>query len=340
MVEDDYDYPEDLPQVVLNRPKAILARAKSDPMSRLGASVFGQLFLELHFLNPRILRIAYTHPMDDGQQRSFKVKFQGEGVDDYGGPYRECYTQISDELQAMNNNGGEKECVLPLFRVSPNYTRDGKGVRFVLNPMSCHTPDRMVVRGSLRDVKAKNRFCSFRPFDSFYWDQLALHTEMFAFLGQLMGMAIRNQLCLPLDLDPIVWKILVKEKLCREDLKTIDESTYDLLKQIERGDYDDADNNKVEEMQNWTFPLSNGVRMKLGPYQFSEINEKNRKRFVELAFQERLREGEVAAKVCLFTFDSLLMLVTHSFTLSTRVYIYTHVRILQHIQHRQYAWDS
>ena len=79
--EDDYDYPEDLPQVVLNRPKAILARNKPDPETRLSYSVFGQSFDELHFLEPASLRMGYTHPMDDGQERTFKVKFEGEGVD-------------------------------------------------------------------------------------------------------------------------------------------------------------------------------------------------------------------------------------------------------------------
>ena len=89
--EDDYDYPEDLPQVVLNRPKAILARSKPDPETRLSYSVFGQSFDELHFLEPTSLRMGYTHPMDDGQERTFKVKFEGEGVDDYGGPYRDFF---------------------------------------------------------------------------------------------------------------------------------------------------------------------------------------------------------------------------------------------------------
>ena len=78
--EDDYDYPEDLPQVVLNRPKAVLARNKLDAETRLSYSVFGQSFDELHFLEPTSLRMGYTHPMDDGQERTFKVKFEGETV--------------------------------------------------------------------------------------------------------------------------------------------------------------------------------------------------------------------------------------------------------------------
>jgi len=66
---------------------------------RVNLSIFGQLFRELHFLKPTALRMGYTHPMDDGQERTFKVKFEGEGVDDYGGPYREVFAQIPTELQ-------------------------------------------------------------------------------------------------------------------------------------------------------------------------------------------------------------------------------------------------
>ena len=76
--EDDYDYPEDLPQVLLNRPKAAAARTKPDPESRLSYSLFGQAFDELHFMEPASLRLGYTHPMDDGQRRTFKVKFEEE----------------------------------------------------------------------------------------------------------------------------------------------------------------------------------------------------------------------------------------------------------------------
>ena len=40
--------------------------------------------------------------MDDGQERAFKVKFEGEGVDDYGGPYREIFSQVAAEVQAVD----------------------------------------------------------------------------------------------------------------------------------------------------------------------------------------------------------------------------------------------
>lgn len=102
--DDDYDYPEELPQVCLSRPRAAFARVLPSPMARLGHSLLGQALEQLHCLPPSTLRFCYMHPMDDGQQRCFKVRFEGEGADDYGGPYRECFAQIVQEVQATQGN--------------------------------------------------------------------------------------------------------------------------------------------------------------------------------------------------------------------------------------------
>lgn len=71
--EDEYDYPEDLPQVTVNRLKAAAGQESKDADIRLRTSVFHQLFRELHAVDTVQLRMGYTHPMDDGQQRTFKV---------------------------------------------------------------------------------------------------------------------------------------------------------------------------------------------------------------------------------------------------------------------------
>lgn len=71
--DDEYDYPEDLPQVTVNRLKAAAGQDSKDTDVRLRTSVFHQLFRELHAVDTVLLRMGYTHPMDDGQQRTFKV---------------------------------------------------------------------------------------------------------------------------------------------------------------------------------------------------------------------------------------------------------------------------
>jgi len=312
--EDDYDYPEDLPQVLLNRPKAAAAICRLDPMARLSASLFGQLFLELHFLNPMILRIAYTHPMDDGQQRSFKVKFEGEGVDDYGGPYRECFTQISSELQAVKIGADKRlSCVLPLLQLASKSKRNNKAdtgaLSYVFNPEVCHTRDETITNASSSSA------CPFFAFDNVYWDQVALRIEMFAFLGQLIGIAIRNKIYLPLYFEPIVWKLLVGDKIELVDLKQVNMDAFIALSDLRKLAQANKRKKSEETLEDaaaragvavevleilpdlrWTITLSDGSVRELRkgghaiPVQFSDIDT-----YVNLAAQTLLGESRVAA---------------------------------------------
>ena len=245
--EDDYDYPEDLPQLLLNRPKAAMARDHNDIETRISYSLFGQAFDELHFMDPTTLRMAYTHPMDDGQQRTFKVKFEGEGVDDYGGPYRECFSQFVEELQAVttnDNESGSESCILPLLAPAPNRL-NGSGnnrERFVINP-SFLSPK----RGSA-----------------------VLYLEMFNFFGQLLGMALRNRISLHLELASTIWKPLLGEVLNISDLVNIDTQAANVLQSIK----DLAKTVDEEPLQmeiakdiladiTWTTHLSDGTKVVL-----------------------------------------------------------------------------
>lgn len=238
--EDDYDYPEDLPQVVLNRPKAVLARDKLDSETRLSYSVFGQSFDELHFLEPSSLRMGYTHPMDDGQERTFKVKFEGEGVDDYGGPYREFFSQIIEELQGLKTKEeGDQDvsCVLPLLLPSPNQ-RKGVGENqqhFVLNP------------GTVRS------FSGSAP----------LYVEMYNFLGQVIGIALRSRVHLALAFPSILWKVMVSSPLEWDDLSNFDDSVCAILKGLLRlvTNQDDSVSQTATDILNelgWETRLSDG----------------------------------------------------------------------------------
>ena len=49
--------------------------------------------------------------LDVGQVRAFRVNFSGEGSDDYGGPYREVFGHVCEELESG---------LLPLFIPIPN----------------------------------------------------------------------------------------------------------------------------------------------------------------------------------------------------------------------------
>lgn len=161
-----------------------------------------------------MLRISYLHPLDDYQRRTFKVHFDGEGVDDYGGPYRECFSQYCDELQAtkmISNYNGEnikKEvCILPLLIPTPNRQ----------SHCGLYQDCFMINCGSIRVGNGAAH----------------LYLELYNFFGQILGMAIRSNLVLEFNFPPIFWKLLVGDSLTFDDIECYDTFTYNQLKEIE-----------------------------------------------------------------------------------------------------------
>lgn len=213
MDEDEYEYPDEMQTLNLCQYKAYLSRSKLDPDVRVSNSIFGQSFEQLHFLDINILRISFLHPLDDYQRRTFKVHYDGEGVDDYGGPYRECFSQYCDELQAtktvqnQSDKGIKEECILPLFIPTPN-RQNHSGLYqdcFMINPSTTR-----VGNGAAH-----------------------LYLELYNFLGQIIAIAIRSNIVLELNLIPPFWKILVGESLSYDDIEYYDTYTYNQLKDIE-----------------------------------------------------------------------------------------------------------
>ncbi|GMI41280.1 hypothetical protein TeGR_g2351, partial [Tetraparma gracilis] len=231
--EDEYDYPEDLPQVQLNRPKAAAGKTRKNPVQRISMSLFGQLFDELHFIEPTSLRIGYTHPMDDGQERTFKVKFEGEGVDDYGGPYREIFGQLAGELQALESDvhymsgGGRKmelgekvKCVLPLLCPTRNWREGAVG-----GGVGGGSED----AGLLSDIVSQNGL--FVPAPGL---KSRIYMEMYAFVGQIIGIALRSRICTKFRFPSLVWKALVGESVDVEDLRAYDEAAFSVINEVGR----------------------------------------------------------------------------------------------------------
>jgi len=131
-------------------------------------------------------RRAYLGKGHGGQRRAFKVKFLGEGVNDYGGPYRAVFEQIVDELQNDRLPLGQKvgdRCLLPLLVPCPNRSSavGFNQEKFVLNPGSAS------------------------PFT----------LELIQFLGKTVGMGVRHGLPMGLDLSSNLWKPLVGTHLSR-----------------------------------------------------------------------------------------------------------------------------
>ncbi|RHY32967.1 hypothetical protein DYB32_002077 [Aphanomyces invadans] len=265
--DDDYDYPEDLPQLMVNRPKAAVARFKVDLDTVVSQSLFGQAFDELHFLDNKVLRMVYSHPMDDGQLRTFKVKFEGEGADDYGGPYREFFAQFVSEVQCLKQG-------------TPNW-RNGLGShreKFVLNPT-------LVVRDS-----KWNQGAAHNPVDN-----TALFLEMYHFLGQMLGIMLRTRVLVRLDLSTAIWKQLVGVPLDASDLAEIDTAAFTLLQQLKQLDPTTAADTLAGLDLTFTTHLSDGTLVPVKPDGHGiPVTADNVREYVDLVLHTRLYESASA----------------------------------------------
>lgn len=243
--DDDYDYPDDLPQLLINRPKAATAKCHPGSLKSLFLSIFGQAFDQLHFLPVKMIRMVYSHPMDDGQLRCFKVKFEGEGVDDYGGPYREFFSQFFADLQMLRDASGEDRCdteqrakdstptscLLPFLIPSPNW-RNGVGAnreKFVLNAA-------LLSKSGNKSINVKQSVE--KDSNESDIERQQVHAEMFHFFGQMLGTCLRTRVCVRLDLAISVWQQLVGEDsdadrdTSLQTLKEVDFPAYTLWKSL------------------------------------------------------------------------------------------------------------
>lgn len=133
-----------------------------------------------------------------------QVKFEGEGVDDYGGPYREIFTQVAEELTStvssvLRDNTEhtvgatspeDDECLLPILEPAPrSSTRDG-----------CDVGVEFMVKANVHQQR---------------------HLSTYKFLGQLVGIALRCQVAAPWRLSQAFWKGLVGEAVQKDDLAHI-----------------------------------------------------------------------------------------------------------------------
>jgi hypothetical protein len=67
------------------------------------------------------------------------------------------------------------------------------------------------------------------------------HMEMFAFLGKLMGIAIRSKEYLALSIPSMIWKLLVNDTVTVEDLEAVDQSLVKSINSIRNIDQEGID---------------------------------------------------------------------------------------------------
>lgn len=135
--------------------------------------------------------------------RVFQVTFRGENGSDAGGVFREGMSRIVEDLFSD---------ALNLLLPCPNalHGLPNNVDKFMPNPKlaCCH---------------------------------LAL--EMYDFLGKLMGVSLRANLCLPFQLPSLVWKRLLGQELSVKDMEAVDTLTCKLLDSV-RSCVDEEDFNE------------------------------------------------------------------------------------------------
>ena len=207
MHQDEYEDPKEIKTIKIKRVRATQSRliAVTNASERLKQSVFGQLHKELRSWTNSSFRRSYVGKGHGGQKRGFKVKFVGEGVNDYGGPYRAVFEQVVDEAQCdAVTVGGTKpseKCLLPLLIPCPN---------------------KCTAVGNNQD----KFLLSTTPFTS------TMNQELMQFFGKVVGTAVRQNLNLALNMSVMLWRPLAKLPLARSHLETVDTLIVNNIKDV------------------------------------------------------------------------------------------------------------
>jgi len=121
----------------------------------------------------------------------------------------------------------------------------------------------------------------------------SLQLSMFAFVGKLMGMAIRGGHVLNLDLPSLLWKPLVGQPITRADLVAIDSLCYDVMEKVANIDQQNVTEETFNDVitTNFVTTSCDGREVELKENGSNiPVTWHNRKEFVSLLEQYRLNE--------------------------------------------------
>jgi hypothetical protein len=273
--QDEYEDPREVKVIKVNRVKATLAKLAtiSNHTERLRQSVFGQIHREMRSWNSSSFRRSYLGKGHGGQKRAFKVKFMGEGVNDYGGPYRAVFEQLVDEVQCDIIAVGRKPSDRCLF------------------PMVIPCPNRFHTVGPNQD----KFLLSSSPTSP-------LSQELMQLFGKLTGTALRHNLNMGFDFSALMWRPIVKLPVARGHLETVDILTANHLNDVEKvglllEQNVDIDSNYFPEEWSdmyFTVIMADGSRIALVPNgEDIHVNKGNWRQYTQLVEKYRLRESFV-----------------------------------------------
>lgn len=201
----------------------------------------------------------------EGQKQAWTMNFEGEGGADHGGLFRESMKEMCEELQSRKGH-------LRLFLPCPN---------------------QRLAAGTNQDKWVPNPGCKSEKY-----------LEMYRFVGKLMGVAIRTESAIELDLPSLVWKPMVGEVCAAADLAAVDEmfgKELETLKAVKNKEQWDAHEKhwQVRSMSGRMINLvENGGSV---PVEYAE-----RETYLHEALQVRLKECIPQANAILDGFSTVV----------------------------------
>lgn len=189
LAREEYDMPNSIPSITINRIQATRENLSLIPSlkERMNRSVLGQLTHASEKWDKTVWNNNFVMKGHGGQSRCFSVNLKGEGVQDYGGPYRELFETIVAEIQWTD--------LLVVLAKTNNADQPAA-------------------------MRGKEYFV-FEPLDPSH-ELYSLQNQMICALGKLMGAGIRNGIRFNVHLLPAIWKIMADEALDINDLDSLD----------------------------------------------------------------------------------------------------------------------
>ncbi|POI25210.1 hypothetical protein CIB84_011040 [Bambusicola thoracicus] len=242
-----------LPKLLINRQLAREHRAhpELDPSGR--NTVFTQVYENLKPSKTNNHLLNYRWPQTHSQW--WECVFTTEGIIDNGGGFRDCLTDISEELCPSS---GDVPVPLPFFVRTSNQGNSSSDTR---------------------DMYVPNPSC--KDFPKYEW------------IGQLMGAALRSKEILVLALPSLVWKQLSGEEVIwSKDFAAVDVELVKLLQMLEEVDRE-AFNFMFGKELTYTTVRSDQRVVELIPKGSSTVVRfEDRKEFIRLVQKARLEESK------------------------------------------------
>ena len=294
-------------QALRHGPRGVSEAASHSEKHQQKNFMFTQAYEQMKEIDSGSLRPP--QPKGTAPHLSFEIYFKGEDVVGMGGPYRQFFSDVSQELQIVAQKASHEE---DEEREEAEQENDNAG----------HAQDEGEVRrqslGLLYPSRNMQRN-SERGKDNFvlHPQKVGSHDlSLFNFLGVLMGVCIRTNTNLAINLPSFVWKQLVGQRLTIDDIEEFDDGIVAELKELLLARSEEEFESRFPD-QHFTTTLSDGSTVELGDGGSKrEVRFSDREAYVRKVLYARMKECEqqsdaIKRGICQIIPEALLNMVSY-----------------------------